>query len=391
MKRRVLHIVGRMHRAGIETWLMDVVRRSESLPVQHDFMVHCAGEAAYDRELIRRGCRFYRVDGDRRSVGYPLALDTAFAAALADGPVHVAHAHEQLWCGPILEAAARAGIPQRIAHSHNDTKRLERFPNLARMAFGVWMRARIRRAMTHGLSCSAAAAPSLFGDSWREDPRVAVLQYGLDFGRFRLPEDTVEVRRSLGIAPGRKVIGHIGRCERQKNQRFLLEVFEQAARLRSDLHLLMIGEGSLEQQLRAQIKDSGLCFRITWLKNRPDIPALMVSAMDLFLLPSLHEGLPLVLLEAQAAGLPCLFSTEVTEEANLYPETNARLSHRESARHWAAALQALLRVGKGNRAARIQELSRGVFSVEHATRRLADLYGVDAAVEVGGLQEEVRA
>lgn len=391
MKRRVLHVVGRMHRAGIETWLMDVVRRSERLPVRHDFMVHCAEEAAYDRELIRRGCRLYRVDGDRRSVGYPLALDTAFAAALADGPVHVAHAHEQLWCGPILDAAARAGIPVRIAHSHNDTKRLERFPNLARMAFGVWMRGRIRRAMTHGLSCSVAAAPSLFGDSWREDPRVAVLHYGLDFGRFQLQEDAAGVRRSLGIAPGRKVIGHVGRCERQKNQRFLLEVFQQAVRMRSDLHLLMAGEGSLERELLAQIRECGLSSRITWLKNRSDIPALMVSAMDLFLLPSLHEGLPLVLLEAQAAGLPCLFSTEVTAEADLYPETNARLSHRESAGRWAVALQELLRAGRANRAVRLLEMSAGVFSAEHALRRLAELYGVDAVVAPRGVEEEVRA
>jgi glycosyltransferase involved in cell wall biosynthesis len=103
----------------------------------------------------------------------------------------------------------------------------------------------------------------------------------------------------------------------------------------------------------------------------------MVSAMDLFLLPSLHEGLPLVLLEAQAAGLPCLFSTEVTEEADLFPERNVRLSHRESAIQWADALQALLKRGRGDRAVRIAKLSAGAFSVEHSVEKLARLYGAD--------------
>lgn len=388
--KRVLHVVGRMHRAGIETWLMHVVRRFERRAAQHDFLVHSGEPAAYDAELWERGSRLYRVKGERRSVGYPLALDEAFGEALADGPVDVVHAHEQLWCGPILEAAARAGIGTRIAHSHNDTKRLERIPNLPRILFGSWMRPRIRRAMTHGISCSAMAAPSLFGEGWQSDPRVAVLRYGLDFEAFMPAEAPARVRQRLGIPHDRQVIGHVGRCEPQKNQRFMLEVFRQAARLRPDLHLLMVGEGALEEQLRSRIRAYDLASRITWLKNRSDIPALMVSAMDMFLLPSAHEGLPLVLLEAQAAGLPCLFSTEVTAEADLFPATNMRLSHRDSAEAWAGALQALSRAGRGDRAARIRVMSAGEFSVEHAVRRLAELYGVGAGVAVNGVEEEVR-
>lgn len=388
MRRRVLHVVGRMHRAGIETWLMQVVRRFEGLPVQHDFLVHTAQEAAYDAELQHRGCRIYRVAGTRRSLTYPAALDAALAEALGDGPVDAVHTHEQLWCGLILEAAARAGIGKRIAHSHNDTLRLERLPNLHRMAFGAWMRRRIARSMTHGLSCSALAASSLFGPQWRDDERVALHYYGLEFERFRRLEEPGRVRQALGIPQGRRVVGHVGRCEAQKNQEFLLAVFEQALRYRSDLHLLLIGEGGLEGQLRSWIAAHELESRVTWVRNRGDVPSLMVSAMDLFLLPSLHEGLPLVLLEAQAAGLPCLFSSEITGEADLYPGSNARLSHRRGVKDWADTLLALLRLQRPSRGGRIDALSAGPFSVGHSVRALARLYEVGQAEEATARDRE---
>jgi glycosyltransferase involved in cell wall biosynthesis len=389
MKRRVVHVVGRMHRAGIETWLMQVIRRFEGLPVRHDFLVHTQEEAAYDAELAARGCRIYRVAGKRRRLSYPAALDAAFGEALADGPIDAVHAHEQLWCGVILEAAARAGIRKRIAHSHNDTLGLERFPNLHRIVFGAWMRRRIGGAMTHGLSCSALAAPSLFGPAWRNDARVALHYYGLDFERFRRPEETARVRHALGIPAGRKVIGHVGRCEPQKNQAFLLDILRQALRHRSDLHLLLIGEGALEQTLREYIAAKDLAGNVTWLRNRSDIPALMVSAMDVFALPSLHEGLPLALLEAQAAGLPCLYSSEITGEANLYPATNATLSHRRAAGEWVRELLRLVRLERPPRGGRIDRLSAGPFSVAESVRALAGLYDVEAANAAPARQEEV--
>jgi glycosyltransferase involved in cell wall biosynthesis len=386
--RRVVHVVGRMHRAGVETWLMQVVRRSERQPVRHDFLVHASGESAYDAELTARGCRIYRVEGPRRSFVYPASLDAAFRRILADGPVHAAHAHEQLWCGLILEAARRAAIPIRIAHSHNDTLRLERFPNIPRAAFGTWMRGLISRAMTHGLSCSALAAPSLFGRRWRRDPRVRLHYYGLDFTRFSICENPTAVRSALGIPAGRKVVAHIGRCEPQKNQHFLLRIFEQSCRLRSDLHLLLVGEGALEAELKTFARQTGLSSRITWLRNRPDIPEILVSASDLFLLPSIHEGLPLVLLEAQAAGLPCLFSSEITQEADLFPDANAILSCRRPPADWARELAALLRSHRPDRAARLELLTSGPFSVTRSADALTSLYHSDPPAQPGGLCQQ---
>jgi glycosyltransferase involved in cell wall biosynthesis len=238
----------------------------------------------------------------------------------------------------------------------------------------MWMRDLISRAMTHGLSCSALAAPSLFGKQWRSDPRVGLHYYGLDFSRFSVCENTGSMRYALGIPAGRKVVAHIGRCEPQKNQFFLLRIFEHACRLRSDLHLLFIGEGALEAELQAFARKIGLTSRITWLRNRPDIPEILASASDLFLLPSLHEGLPLVLLEAQAAALPCLFSSEITREADLFPDTNAILSCRRPPGDWARELTALLRTPRPDRAARLEVLSSGPFSVTRSVESLLSLY-----------------
>lgn len=377
-KTSVVQVVGCMRRAGIETWLMNVVRRLDPRRFEFTFCVHAEQEADYDSELRALGCRILRVGCSKRSPAYSLALARCLRRA---GPIDVIHSHEHQISGVILAVARSLGIPTRIAHSHNDTSRNDSLPNLPRFTYRALMRRLIRRHATHGYACSALAAPSLFGSHWRDDQRFDLLPYGFDFHRFANVPVRLSLRDELGIPTGRWVIGHVGRMESQKNHQFLLEV---ASRLRDRdprCHFLFVGDGAQREAIQAAITKHRLTDHVTILSNRPDVPEILVNAVDCFLFPSLHEGLPLALIEAQVAARPCVFSDTITREANLFPASNRVLSLSLSADVWATEiLQLRGQPTLGTVQHRVARLQSTPLAIEESVRRLHALYeGLHAA------------
>lgn len=339
---RVLHVVGRMHRAGVETWLMSLLRRLDRREVQFDFCVNTLQEQDYDSEIASLGSALFPIASYRHSPGYFAELTRILQR---EGPFDVIHCHEQLRNGSILACARRAGVPVRVAHSHNDTSRQDSFQHPPRWLFSVAMRRLIASQMTMGFSCSAVAAPSLFGSNWRRLARHQLLPYGFDFDHCSAPPARPGLREQLRIPPGRSVIGHVGRLEVQKNHDLIIAIADQLVRRGEDIHVLLLGEGSRKAELMEQIRQLGLGSRFTFAGNRADVAAVLRGAMDCFLFPSIHEGLPLALIEAQAAGLPAVFSSSVTEEANLFPGTNQVLSLDRPLCDWCDAVVQALRAG----------------------------------------------
>jgi glycosyltransferase involved in cell wall biosynthesis len=240
--------------------------------------------------------------------------------------------------GVALEIAAQAGVPVRIAHSHNDHTRDEAGASWLRQLYVQTMKRRIARYATAGFACSARAACSMFGADWAKDERFRVLYYGVDFAPFRQAAD-LTARAELGLPAEAFVLGHVGRFVEQKNHMFLLEIAAEVARRLPDMHLLLLGEGPMRDSIRAHVERLGLTDRIVFAGgDRPDVPRLMQSVMDVFVLPSLFEGLGLVLVEAQAAGLPCVISDVVPKEADILPLHVCRLPLAESASVWADAI-----------------------------------------------------
>lgn len=369
---RVLHVVGRMHRAGIETWLMTLTRLLDRREVQFDFCVNTLQEQDYDAEIIGLGAGLHRIVAYRHSPRY--------FAELADilrvrGPFDVIHCHEHLRSGSILACARRAGVGVRIAHSHNDTTVQDSIRRPHRWCFSLAMRRLIASQMTAGLSCSAKAAPSLFGSRWKAIASHQLLPYGFDFRRFLAKPTSLEIRAQLGIPAGRQVIGHVGRLESQKNHDLILSVVGRLVERGKDIHALLLGDGSRKAELRGQIQDRGLGPRVTLAGNRGDVVELMRSAMDCFLFPSIHEGLPLALVEAQAAGLPAVVSSAVTAEANLFPSTNRILGLDRPLDEWCDAVEQALRLGAiPDVLARIEQLRAGPMSIESNLTTLLACY-----------------
>lgn len=320
---RVLHVLGGLHRGGVETWLVNLVRRADRSRLAMDFLVHTEQTCAYDAEVLSLGARILHCPRDR-VLDYQRNLWRAICTpALYD----VVHSHVHAYSGWVLSVATLANIPVKIVHSHSDTRKEHGGAKALRRAYLYAMGKLIRRHATAGFAASPEAGAALFGGSWGVDPRWSVLRCGIDTSLFDAPVRPL-LRAELGIRSDAFVIGHVGRFVEVKNHAFLLAIAEALAALDPAAHLLLVGDGPLRPAIERRVGQAGLSDRFTFAGQRSDVAALMVGVMDAFVLPSLFEGLPTVAVEAQAAGLPCVVSDTVLDRS--VPETYRRATGNSS-------------------------------------------------------------
>lgn len=334
---RILHVVGGMDRAGTETWLMHVLRNIDREYFWMDFLVHTTQKCAYDDEICARGSKIIPCLHPSR----PSLYAANFKRILCKyGPYDVVHSHVHHFSGYVLRLAQQTGVPVRIAHSHNDTSSAKARVGLDRRLYLMLMKRWITHYATVGLAASRKAAVDLFGADWKTDERWRTLYCAVDLLAFHQQIDRLAVRAELGIPPDAFVIGHVGRFEEQKNHALLIEIAAEIAKREPNMRLLMLGDGSLRPSIQQKVSELNLSDHVIFAGVRPDVPRLMLGAMDVFLFPSLYEGLGLVLIEAQAAGLPCVFSDVVPEEADVVRPLVQRISLSQPVSAWAEAVMA---------------------------------------------------
>jgi len=333
MTTRILHVVGGMNPGGVETWLMNLLRHMDPDRYRMDFLVHTTQPCVFDEEIRSLGSKVIPCLHPRR----PLAYGRALEKILRDhGPFDLVHSHVHLFSGYVLKVARRAGVPCRISHSHSDTSRTPRSPlrRLYRMLMQKW----IQRHSTAGLACSRAAALALFGNAWESDQRWRVVSYSRDLSAFRTSTDKVSVRAELGIPADAFVVGHVGNFTESKNHHFWVEVAGEVARRDPRAWFLLVGDGKLRGVAEERARELRLDERTVFAGARSDVPRLMLGATDCFFFPSLWEGLGLALVEAQAAGLPCVVADVVPREADVVAPLLRRLSLSTSVDSWANAI-----------------------------------------------------
>jgi glycosyltransferase involved in cell wall biosynthesis len=297
---------------GAETWLMQVAKFLDPSRIHLDVAVNNPVETSYTKAARERGWDIITCP----SLQNPLSYARGFARLLSEnGNYDVVHSHLQSFSGLILRVAHSAGVPVRIAHSRNssDGKRL----TPARWLYRQQMRRWLARYSTALLAVSRNAALGAFGPRLGSE-KCCRLMTAIDFSCFRQSVDATGLRHQLALPENVKVVGHVGSFRRQKNHAFLLEVVRSVAAKRADVIFLLVGDGPGRSAFEQRLRDEGLTRQVRILGERPDVPALMLGAMDCFMLPSLHEGLPRVLVEAQAAGLPCCASAAIDREAAAY-------------------------------------------------------------------------
>lgn len=309
---RVLHVFGRLDRGGAESRTMDIYRALDRNQVQFDFVAHTTQEGDFSQEIRMLGGNVFSVPKFRlyNAYGYQKAWRKLF---LANPDYRIIHIHTTNSAAIILTEAQRAGLPVRIAHARNasDSSFIKRVV--------AWTTRRVlNQKSTHRFAVSRLAAGYVFGKRAVRLEQVRIIPNAIDVGRYRYrPVARENMIQTLRLE-NRLIIGHIGRFELQKNHRYLLSIFACIREHRSNAVLVLIGKGSLQPQIRALAEKSGYADDILFLGLRSDVPDLL-QAMDILLLPSFHEGLPGVVLEAQAAGLPCLVSDRVTRECGIVP------------------------------------------------------------------------
>jgi glycosyltransferase involved in cell wall biosynthesis len=371
---RVLHVIGQMNRAGVETWLVQVLRNLDPTRVQLEFLALRPGRGDYDGEIERLGSAVIPCGAAPTS---PFRFARRFAAVLRErGPYQVVHSHVHHFSGFVLALARRAEVPVRIAHVHMDSSALDAAAGPARRAYLRLMEAAVRRHATHGFAVSEAAAASLFGAGWREDERWAVARCGLDFSAFRAPAEVASIRASLGVPRDAVVLGHVGRFDAWKNQSFLVRIAAAAVRRDPRAFLVLVGDGALRERVASEAAALGVRDRVAFLGLRDDVPRVMRS-FDVFVFPSLHEGLPLVGIEAQAAGLPIVLADHLTRELAVIPELFTWVPLSTGPAAWADAALSAVRA-RAPAADSIAALERSDFSLQRSVSGLLAAYGATA-------------
>jgi glycosyltransferase involved in cell wall biosynthesis len=365
---RVLHVVGAMNQGGVESWLMALLRHADRVDVAMDFMVHTARPAVYDSEITSRGGRVIPCPSVHRP-GYIREFDNVLRR---HGPYDVLHSHVHWFSGVTTTLAHRRGIRLRIAHSHSNSTLAEADAGPWRAAYRAGYRLAMRRGMlasaTHLLAASGPAACALFGANWREVPRARVLYCGVDFAPFaagNAARDRESARQEFGIAPDEIVMGHVGNFHTPKNHRFLAAIAACAG-----VRVLCVGCGPLLDPVRDAFEQAGV--RAIFTGSRSDVPRLL-RAMDVFVFPSLYEGLPLAVVEAQAAGLPCVVSDEVTREVGVIQGLVRWLPLAAGARVWAdAALAAAAELPQSTDG--LKAMRSSPFGVETSFAQMCSVY-----------------
>jgi glycosyltransferase involved in cell wall biosynthesis len=358
-----------MNAGGVETWLLQVLRHIDRDRFQFDFCTFGPEPGLLAPDVEALGGKILRCPRDVNV----WTFSRRFRRILRDGNYQIAHSHVQFFSGALLRWAKAEGVPIRIAHSHNTSD--GRLNTGMRRFYRRLMKSWIDRYATYGLAASSAAAVALFGENWQADGRFRVLHYGIDLHLFQDPVDRRQVPKELGIPADAPVVGHVGRFDPQKNHRFLLDVARETLKRRPDVHFLLVGDGPLRVEIEALARGMGLSGKTHFVGIRTDVPRLMRGAMDLFVFPSIYEGLGIALLEAQAAGLPCLISDAVPAEVAISPSSAEFLALSSGAQYWARRIVTVL--AQKRRAADPGECSKisTHFSIQRSVRELTEIYG----------------
>lgn len=332
---RVLHVLGGVGLGGAESRIMDLYRQMDRDEIQFDFLVHSSavkngfltvfqdgGTAAqpdqnsggirkpqfYDEEIRSLGGRIYALPKFKvyNYFSYQKAVTSFFAM---HREFQVVQGHMTSTAAIYLPIAKRFGVPVTVAHARN--------AGVVKGPKGIATRC-LRKKLAEKadvlFACSELAGEDVFGKEAMKQGRVKIIHNAIDVKRFSFDEKKrQEMREELGITD-KLVLGHVGRFDYQKNHPYLLEVFAAVCKKWSDAVLLLLGDGGARQAMEERCRELGIAERVKFLGNRKDTERYY-QAMDVFLLPSFFEGLPGVLVEAQAAGLVCIVSDTVTREA----------------------------------------------------------------------------
>lgn len=324
---RVLHSVSNMDRAGIETMLMNYYRHMDRDKIQFDFLCNKKKPGAYDEEIKSMGGRIFRTPGLNplkyiKYLGYMKKIFVKYP------DYKIIEAHNGALGVYALHAAKVNRIPVRIFHAHGASITKD-----WKLPIKLVCKAMLPLNMTHHFSCGIEAARCYFGNRVVNDGDYELIPNAIEVEKFIFNPKIRDEMRKMYKLDEKHVIGHVGRFMTQKNHAFLLDIFAKIASRDEKAMLVLLGDGELFEEIQKKADGLGIKERIIFAGNVGNVNE-WYNVFDVFVLPSVWEGLPVVGVEAQANDLPCVFSDSITREIGLTDKVQF-ISLDASASDWA--------------------------------------------------------
>ena len=361
---RVLHSVSNMDRAGIETMLMNYYRNIDRNTVQFDFLCNKSKPGDYDDEILRLGGRIFKTPG-LNPMKYPSYLKYMKGLFQKYPEYRIVHAHNGPLAVYALCAAKRNHVPIRIFHAHNNALGLE-----WKLPLKLYCKSRIKDYTTNCFTCGIAAGRYYFNHDIIDRNRYVLVTNAIEIEEFCFNSNTRDIIRKQYNLWNKRVVGHVGRFESQKNHDFLIDVFFKLNRTDKNTHLVLVGEGELLDKAKSKCMAMGIENDVTFV-GKSNRPSDWYQAFDVFVMPSRREGLPVVGIEAQASDLPCVFSKNISTEVAITNRTWF-VGLNESVETWADTIEQALsnKLRQDNR----EMMKKAGYDIKSEAIKLQEIY-----------------
>ena len=359
---RIAQIMGKMNSGGVESVVMNYYRYIDKDKIQFDFIVDENSTHIPYKEIESMGGQVILVPTYQKIGLYIKELKRIFK----EKKYRIVHSHLNSLSIFPLYVAKKTNIPVRIAHSHSTSNKKEWKKNIIKNI----LRPLSKINASHYFCCSELAGRWLFGNKTYNQKKVTLINNAIEIDNF-IYDETIQykIRKELNLSD-KLVIGHVGRFVNQKNHTYLIDIFYEIHKKNKNTVLLLIGEGPLLNEIKLKVEKLELNQAVKFLGVRNDVNILM-QAMDVFILPSLYEGLPVVGVEAQAAGNLCILSEDMTKDTKIL-KTTKFLSLSESPEYWAEEiLKAQKSFTKKNTK---KEIIQACFDIKTESKKLERLY-----------------
>ena len=360
---RVASVIGRYIGGGVEAVTINYYRNIDKNKIQLDFICDEDSTNIPYEEIEKMGGKVIIIP----SYSKPFKYHKELKIVLKEGNYKIIHSNINTLSVFSLFAAKCAGVPVRIAHSHSTTNKKEKKKNLMKQVLRPFSKV----FATDYMCCSELAGRWLFGNKEYDKGNVYLLNNAIDLDKFKYNESLrKKKRKELGIKDDALVIGHIGRFVAQKNHDYLIDIFNEIHKKNNNSILLLAGQGPLMEDIKNKVKELNLDDSVKFLGQRNDANELY-QAFDVFLLPSLYEGLPVVGVEAQASGLLCYLSDDMTKETKVLDITKF-MSLNNTPEEWANNI--LDDVKKYKRIDTSKEMTAKNFNIKEEAKKLEEYY-----------------
>lgn len=365
---RIMQFPGTMLYGGVGSVVMNIYRNIDRTKIQFDFCVPREGDGPLDDEIRSMGGRIFKVP-QMREKGFRGYIKAVKNVLTENGPYEAVHIHSVHMGALPLIAAKKAGVTKRVYHVHNTMDAaLNKIPG--HQLLEIILNYLVKANATKRLACGMDAGKYVYGRSAFE-----VINNAIDTSRFYPYPDGKrrELREQLGFREDEIVVGDVARFVTEKNIAFFIEIAKEEKTKRNNCKFMIVGDGPLKSKVEETAKNAGCFDKFIFTGARKDVENLY-NVMDIFCLPSLFEGLPVTMMEAQACGLPCILSENVTNEGKVGIAPFEHLRLMEPIENWVNKIYEIAGMREINAMAVNEAFVISKYEISSIAKQLEDIY-----------------